>query len=370
MEARIWLAQDDGMRLALLDDVTRFHYVKAINGVGSFYISLPAGRIDDLLRVDRMIQFWPKKADGYQFDFLGFLRLWGWRTTDQGITIVRLIGPCQNDLLRRRRVAYAAGSSQAGVTGSTLVDDGMKDIFNENFLSGATGARNIASLGVTVAPDLGAGPNLDKRFAWRRVINVLQDLNAASRAAGTEVYFYLTVSGLDERGRPSFDFRTYTGQPGQDRTWGNHDDPIIVGLDYGNLQSPDLENDWRETENHIYAGGQGEESDRNIQEVSDSGRIAESAWNRCEGFADARNEETDAEVQAAGYARLGEYQPSARFTGYLLSTEQTPYGSWELGDRVTVIYQGQRIDGVIRRVEVQGDVTRGITARGYIEEEL
>ena len=370
MKVQIWMGSAQGERLTLLENVVRFHYVKAINGAGYFTLALPAHKsVDDLLTVDNFIQFWPEINGRPLFDFIGFLRYWGWHGDDRGLIMTELGGPDQNDLLRRRIVAYKAGTSQTELSGSTLVDDGMKDIFYENFLAGATGARNIASLGITVDADQGAGPNLDRSFAWRRVVDILRDLNEASRAAGTEVFFEVVVASLDEKGHPSLEFRTYTGQPGSDKTSGSAQ-PVIVGLEYGNLEIPQLIYDWRNTENYVYAGGQGEESDRNVQEVSNSDQIAMSPYNRCEGFAQANNESTNEGVQGAGYARLGKYAPIARFTGYILGTEQTPYGSWGLGDRVTVVFRDHVVDAVIRRVEIMGRADTPTVARGYIEEYL
>lgn len=399
-EARIWLTSDQGEKISLLDNATKFKYVKNINDVGSFYIYMPAdirktfieqetltpgtrqgeegqyptiqsGVARNFLRVDRMVQFWPLKNGVHRFDFLGFLRIWGYRTDDNGLTLSRLGGPDQNGLLRHRIVAYPSGDVNAESLSSLAADNVMKDVFSQNFLSDATDSdRDISSLGVTVAPDLSAGPSQDKEFAWRRVLDVLQDINEASRAKDNEVFFSLAVTGVAGGGAPRFQFKTYTGQPGQNRTVGSSDDPIIVSLEMGNLASPDLEYDWSEAENYIYAGGQDTGASRNIQEVYDQDAINQSVWNRYEGFAQAASESTNAGVQDAGYTRLGKKEAKARFKGYILSSKQTPYGDWELGTRVTVLYQGERIDGVVRRVEVEGDHSQGLTARGYIEERL
>lgn len=361
----VWLCTDLGERLALLSPVA-FDYVMGVGEVGAFSVLMPGTFPRSLLEVDRQVQFWRRHRgrNSLELDQVGFLRRWKYETDGRGLTTLKLSGPDIQELLYRRIIAYAAGTANAGTV--TAVDDGMKDIFNVNFLAAATdGDRDISGNEVTVQNDLGDGGSITKSFSWRNVMDVLQELNAASRTAGTEVFFRLVWQGIDENDRLQLQFRTYTGQPGKDLTYPNSS--IVFGLEFGNLVEPSLEYDHTNEINYVYAGGQGEGADREIVEVSDLARIKKSAWNRREGFKDARNESTTAGVTAAGNAMLAEFRPRERFSGTIMDTKFTPYGSgWRLGDRLPVTYIGRQFDEILRKVAVKVSQD-GETIRGAFE---
>jgi len=345
----VWMGTDRGERLWLFDNYLDIEFVNRINGPGYFYMTIPATGFDTgLLRVDNLVQIWRKDYLGTnQLEFIGFLRRWKFVTIG-AMTEIELSGPDQNELLQRRIVAYAAGSANAAI--SVVADNGLKDIFDTNFLASATdAAREIQALGVTVAEDLSAGSKVDKAFAWRNVLEVMQDINEVTRTQADEVFFNVALVGVDEDSVPSFRFTTYTGQPGSDRTV-NGTDPVIFSLELGNLRDPVLDYDYTYEENYIYVGGQGEGAARNIVEVTDTDRTGTSQWNRREGFADARHVNDNANLTEEGQQRLSEMRPRVRFSGKLLDSEQTPYRFWLLGDKVTVYYLGRELDVLIRSV--------------------
>ena len=124
----------------------------------------------------------------------------------------------------------------------------------------------------------------------------------------------------------------------------------------GNLQTPSLEYDYTEEVNYVYSGGQGEESDRNIQQVYDSTRYGVSQWNRCEAFTDARNEEEDDGVREAGRAALEEGRPRQRFSGVPIDTAATRFGKdWNWGDKVRARYRDEEFDAIIWAVSISRD---------------
>ena len=128
--------------------------------------------------------------------------------------------------------------------------------------------------------------------------------------------------------------------------------------EWGSLDDATVTYDHTQEENYVYAGGQGERSDRDVQEVSDTSLINASPWGRREGFKDARNEETSAAVLDAANDRLIARRPFVTFTGRLLDIDNMRYGlDWFLGDKVTASVFGQQYDGVIRAVHVKVDRT-------------
>jgi hypothetical protein len=172
-------------------------------------------------------------------------------------------------------------------------------------------------------------------------------LAKAAREAGTEVFFDI-VPNVVSSNSITFQFQTFTGQPGQDVS-----DRVTFDQADGNMKNPSLEYDYTEEENYIYAGGQGEESDRNIQQVYDSTRYGQSIWGRCEGFADARNQSTDNGVISAGNTHLEEGRSRIRFTAQPLDTTGTRFGiDWDFGYQVGARYLNRQFNSIIRAVSI------------------
>ena len=349
----VWLCSDVGERLVLLDAWERLEYVKALGKVGAFSLSLGQELPADLLQVDRQIQVWRRPVGGVlSLDFLGFLRYWKHELKGGSYTLT-LAGPDHQDILARRIVAYPAGHAFAVISGGAA-DNGIKDIFDENFLATATDSdRELQAYGLSVAADEGAAAGVTMGYAWRDVVRVLADISQAAQTAGGEVFYGLEITGIDAAtGLVSMEFRTAVGQWGEDRTWDTAT-PVVFGPEYGNVESAWLEVDHREEVTYVYAGGQGEGANRVIETASDADRIARSVWNRREAFRDARNESDPDAVQAAADEALAAGRPIERFGVVVLDTEQARYGrDWALGDLVTAQAFGRQFDALVRSVQV------------------
>jgi hypothetical protein len=303
--------------------------------------------------VDYMVEFWRSAAQGaMQLESVFFVREIIYEEDVKGNDLIILAGPDGNDLLTRRIVAYAAGSSLSDKTDNA--DDMMKEIVTENLGSDASIDRTLTNLNFTVAGDVSDAPSVTKGFAWRNVLQVLQDITYMSAENGTDLYFDVVpiVISSSEIG---FEFRTYTDQPGQDRTYDSNN-PVVFSKEWGNLSDPILMYDYTREANYIYGGGQGEGDDRTISEQSDDARVGSSVWNRREKFADARNETTSNGVANKAEEVLNENKPFKRFTGQLLDTPQARYGvDWFFGDKVEVSYRGIQFQGVAKALKIRLD---------------
>jgi len=353
----VWLCDQYGRRLTILDNLIQFDIVRVVNSVSYCSVMLP-GNFSSLYQtsvgVDYMIEFWRSPAQGANYlESVFFIREITYEEDLKGNDQIILSGPDANDLLDRRIVAYAAGSSYSDKT--DYADDMMKEIVRENLGSSATDSdRNLTSLNFTVSGDVSGAPSITKGFSWRNVLVVLQDIANVSAENGTDLYFDVVpvVISSTEIG---FDFRTYTDQPGQDRTYDSNN-PVMFSKEWGNLSDPVLIFDYTSEANYIYGGGQGEGADRTISEQSDLTRIGASVWNRRERFADARNETTSNGVANAAEEILNEYRPLKRFTGYLLDTPQSRYGvDWFFGDKVEVSYRGIQMQGIVKALKIKLD---------------
>ncbi len=349
----IWLTTDAGVRIAQLTTGTTFQGSKVVNGIGWFGMSMPLSFDINLIRPDRMIQLWRQPSGGAMSLWNVYL-LRKWIFSTQGSQeVVTLEGPDKNDFLRRRIVAAFAASAQAAKT--DFADDMMKEVVTQSIADGVAptptaGTRVWSNL--SIQADASVGPTITKSFPFDKLLSgsgsgVLSVLADAAREAGTEVFFSIepnVVTGSSI----SFQFRTTINQPGQDVT-----SRVVFDQQRGNMREPSLEYDYSEEENYIYAAGQGEETARNIQQVYDTDRYNASAWNRCEGFADARNQTADNGVREAGRAQLEEGRPRIRASATPVDTAGTRFGiDWDFGDKVRWRYKNVEFDTIIRAVTI------------------
>jgi hypothetical protein len=368
VDYEVWLDDARGNRLQLLDDLLSFEWTRTANQIGWFILDLPADFDESLLQVDNLVEIWRAPEGGtLRLEFIGFIR--NPDAEERGNTdVIRAAGPDQNDLIKRKIVAYKSTTAQTDKT-SDPADDMLKAVVRENLGSLATDTdRDLTALGFTVAADLSAGPNVSKSMAYDKVLETLQEICKQSSQAGTELYFDI-VPGFDSTGLVTFEFRTFTGQLGADRTL-DSGAPLFFGREWGNLQNCKLEHLYSDEVNVVYAGGQGEGTARVLEERPDESRISLSVWNRREAFVDARSEKTTALVQAKGDEALNAGRPILRFGGDLVDSEDALYGrDWFHGDRVTCEYRGQQFDGMIKaiKVSVNADGNETIQARVEVE---
>ncbi len=352
----IWLTDDKGMRIAQITTFSALTVSREVSAIGWMELTLPASFDTSLVTVpDRIVQVWRQPRGGALSLWRPyFIRKWRWQM--QGSSEVLVVeGPDCNDLLRRRIVAHYSGSANANQF--TFADDAMKAYVTDAIADGVnptpTAGTRVWS-DFSVAADISAGPVVEQTAGWSQLATpsggggVLSDLAAKSKAEGTEVFFDV-VPDVVTSSSITFQFRTYTGQPGQDVS-----DRVVFDQADGNLADPTLEYDYSEEINYVYAGGQAEGQARNIQQVFDADRYNVSQWNRCEGFADALNEGTSAGVQAVGNALLSQGRPIRRFSGMPLDTLGTRFGvQWDHGYKVRAIYRDAEFDAIVRATVIQ-----------------
>jgi len=364
----IWLTSDTGSRLAHLTTITTLTASRVVNGVGWFALKLPLSFDINMIGVDRMVQIWRQPRGGVMSLWRPyFLRKWVF-STEGSREVVTLEGPCINDVLRRRIVAAYSGTAQASKT--DFADDMMKEVVTQSIADGvaplpAAGTRVWSNL--SIQADASAGPTITKTFPFDTLLTssgngVLAVLAQAAREAGTEVFFSIEPNVVTGSSL-TLQFQTKVNQPGQDVT-----SFVVFDQARGNMREPSLEYDYSEEENYIYAAGQGEGAARNIQQVSDSTRYSASIWNRCEGFADARNQTADNGVIAAGNSALEQERPRIRFTAIPVDTAGTRFGiDWNFGDKVRSRYKNVEFDTIIRAVTISLDGNRRETIQARLD---
>jgi len=349
----LWLTTDSGVRLKSLHHAIWFQASRVVNRIGHMSMRVPWTFDDSLIQPDRMVQIWRAPSGGKPKLWRPyFIRKWRFETGTSGDEFVYLYGVDPNDLLRRRIVAHYAGETNATATAEEA-DDLMKRIVTDAIADGtnpAPSAGTRAWSDFSVAGDLTLGPQLTKEFAWEQLLTasgtgLLPDIAEAAKEAGTEVFFDVAVASVSSSSI-SFQFRTYTGQPGMDMTSKARFDKEKA------LKSPFLEYDYEKEANYVYAGGRGIEDAREVQQVYEADRYNLSKWNRCEGFEYAITQgEVANAVREAGRAALREGRPVRKFQAELVDTSSTRFGlHWDWGDKVRARYRDQEFDAIVRTV--------------------
>lgn len=291
----------------------------------------------------RIALYRKRKATNYLVG-LYFIRSVQWRLDGNGIESLILTAEDTNALLGRRIIAYATGSSQSKKTGPA--DNIMRAIVRENAGSSAPTARQIQNL--AVESDTGFASSVAASFAWRNLIEALDQIRDIAFAKNGERLWWQVQP---DSGLQTFTFRVYKEFIHDRRATSNYS--VLVSPKAGNVKSALLENNFRETQNYIYAGGYGTESNRLIVEVSDNDQISLSPWNRCEGFFDGANYQDSSSLGDAARRRLAESRGKLTFNAELRETPNFLFGrDFIPGDAITVQAYGQH-DAVIRGVRLR-----------------
>jgi len=353
----LWYTTDTSVRLLSLDRVPWFEASRVVNGVGHLAMVLPMTFDEQLLKVDRMIQVWRAPSGGRLSLWRAyFLRRWRLETS-AGRNQIAIWAYDANHLLTRRIVAHYAAEAEADYT-ATEADDLMKYIVDDAITDGSNPAPTLGgrdSWSLTVQGNLTAGPAIDLGCAWKPLLTlsgggVLPGIAQTSREQGNEVFFDIVPSSVSSTSI-AFEFRTYTNQPGMDVS-----DRVTFSDEDETLRDGFIEYDYEEEVNYMYAGGQGEEDERTIAQVYDEARINASAWNRCEGFTDARDQDSSAKVADVGDAALEDGKPITRAGGIPVDTAGTAFGlHWNHGDKVRMKYRRREFDCIVRSTVLRMD---------------
>lgn len=346
----VYLSDPFGSRLATLDEFHQLSWTRMVNDLGAFTMTFGSEQVDwRLFQPDRRVEVWRVLDTGMSRLVRVYLvRRIERETAEGGQRSVTIAGPDLNDLLARRIVAADAGSAEADKTDHA--DDMLKAIVREQLGASAGAARDYTANGFSVAPDVSLGPSLTKAFSRRNVLQVCQDVALASYDLGTPLYFDC-VSPVPA----TVEFRTYTERRGADRR--NSRTPF--SLQRGTLASALIYHDWTTEVNHVYAAGQGVETDREVVEVSDANAIAVSPWNRCEGLADGRVYTTTAGLTSFGRTVLQEKRAARRFQAVLADAPGSRFQlDWDYGDWLSAEYDEEIFNCEV--AAVRGQVTPDI----------
>lgn len=300
-------------------------YRKVVNAPGMLAFVLDAdSEAAALVENNGIVELW-RRDNGNELpwarDFTGIVRRRLWRSRDQHTLTVYCPGPSY--LLSKRHVLWPAGTTNRSMFLNDPAETIAKTLVAYNAGADATVANGRlydgAITGLSVEADAAGGNTLDWYCAYDNLLATLQDL---AKVGGGD---FDTVQTDDA----AFEFRWYDDQLGTDRSA-----TVIFALEWGNMAEPEYEDDRLDERNIVAALGQGEGSARTVT-------IRTTGDEDSEGTTDARNEATEAGLEAVADMRLAQWQRRQSFTFRALQTPSCLYGKhYFLGDLVTARYGG------------------------------
>lgn len=348
-----YLTDVNGTNKQLLTGYTSLQWARGVNVIGNFSITFPAEQFDpDLYEEDRRVELW-RYTDTQK---PSLLRVFFLKKMSQsfrgGYDITTIGGPDSNDLLRRRNILYFAGSPYGKFVGPA--DDSMVNFVNYNLGANAdidsihSSTRNITAKGFSVAASAGLGPTLSKQASWQdKLLTVLQSLSVSSVRLTAPDYLvageYPIYFDVVNPSPATFEFRTYAGQVGQDRTLGS--DPLVLSAEASTLDNILFERDATQEISLAVVGGRGRQNGRAVDWDRDLGRVNASPFGLQEGFRNSFNNLMDDStyLEAESYKGLWAGRPRLLFSANIVNSALNDFGSaWGFGDRVIAEFKRQR----------------------------
>lgn len=318
-------------------------YALSVGGIGALQLTLPASFDASLLRLDGRIGVWrsingrPPALDG-QAVFL--IRTWVYTEETTTVTAYHV-----NDLLRRRIIAYYAGTSYSDKA-AVAAGNQIKAFASQNLGSGIVSADRIGSdtqadlsAFLALQANLSDGASIAAQDAYTNLYDLVRDIADASTQAGT--YLAAEIVAPTET---TLELRTYAGQRGVDHRAGSAS-PVILSQATGSLANCRLTVDRSQEVTAAICAGSGEGTARITAESVDSTRMGESPFNRVEVFGDYTNisDATTLQDKADALVRAG--RPRIEFTADVVETDGATRGiQYDYGDLVTAEFRGQQYD--------------------------
>lgn len=359
---------DLGQRLIILSQqINSFDAIRMVNTVGTLKLTLAYGVLDpSFLHEDYAILIWRSINANSRYLLHGTVYyIIKWTHSSRGgkrTTVIECVDAL--DLLRRRQIAYYAGSAQAQKANAPA-DDLMKAFVRENLASTASdyaGAtdRGLGASSFLVEADLGLAASVPKAAAWRYLYDALRELADSSRTNGTWLAFDIVV-----RVGQGLEFRTFVGQRGIDRRSGPN--ALVLSEAAGTLNNVELITDFSEFATTVYAGGPGEEAARIVSSAS-SPLLVRSQIGRREAFTTAYQGTSLAYVTSEAEAGLALRRPRQIFTADIQETmavqfdRDVGFGDYVKAEGFDTVVDA-RLDGVHTVLDESGRETITIALR-------
>lgn len=341
------LVDPAGVILDYIDGWIALSYTRATNDIGELNLTLPGDYPIDFLKVDGRlaVQRNGKIDTGTVF----LIRKIERSLVGGGERLITVSALSATYILDSRIVAYKAETPQAEKIGKA--DNVMKSVVRQNLGTNATPTFRDISAWLSVEPNAGLGPTVQKAFAHDNVLDVLKEMTQMTVEAGSPVYFDIVAPTLS-----TLEFRTYRGLRGIDHG-SDSNDPVVLSPERGNLEVPvSRVYDWSDEITYVYAGGQGAGSAQDIRTASSAERIGRSPFGLREQYLNvsmASGSNASNVLLDEADAALREGRPFRVFSGRISDIPGSRYGiHWGFGDRVVAEFEGESVNCVVDGISV------------------
>ena len=244
------------------------------------------------------------------------------------------------------------------------IDDLMAEIVLQQAGPGAGAHGSTPSQripGLTIAPTASTGPNVPYRGAWDSLLTILKDLSVGDRMD------FRIVRGLGL----SLEFRAAIIGADKTRTTNYPTSPFVLFTpEAGTITNPRLTYDWREERTVVYLLGKGAGGYRELYGTMQS-NFNETPYSYAAVVEDLRQSDSALETIEQALQALAKHRARKSFTFDLARPDMTYHALWDLGDFVTVQWNGtsedMRITGMKVEVSADGEVLTP-TVRGRYEQ--
>lgn len=349
------LKDQSGILVAEFDDWRSLAWTKEINKRGTMRFEIDANDSrSELFDLDGQFEIWranPMIDLDWYLEWEGFVRSSNDLYYPNNKTSYVAYGFSYLDLAKRAHIMWPAGSSQA--TKSAAAETALKELVNENIGASALAASGRAAdnvmPGLQTEADGANGPTWENSVEYDNLLTTIQDITFFTQDEEDPIYFDIIGTGV-----ATFEFRTYQGQRGSDRTQGNSDGnaPVTFALNFGNMIAPTLSTNRSEERTAVYGIGSGTADAKQIETVLGANYNA-SPWNRIEDTVtgSVSGEDISTQLQTKAKERLNERTVKTEISFTVIQIASSYYGKdYFLGDKVSVNYKEWSFNKHIARI--------------------
>jgi hypothetical protein len=339
-----------GETIKTTDEFTALDYARKVNEIGELSLSIEDKGEKAIYVPENRIEVWRSKGLSSRLDMNAVWFIYSVRNGKNlnGSNTFEIEAHDQIGLLDRRIVPYNEGNPTTQKQGPA--DDVIKAIMRENFGALATDTDRDLSAYLTIQGDSSTAPQVTRFFAKENVYDIIKEIADTSYENGT----FLAFDIIYNPNSGTFEFRTYFGQRGIDRSILLDARALIFGLEYGSLDSITLQSDRGDERNYIYAGAKDVVGIVPPQTAIDIASIGLSPFHRKEFFQNASNSDDATELQLEADAALEEHRFKRTFEAELTQEFAVEkYGEkFDFGDKVSVSFDGNVYTAFVNAISV------------------
>lgn len=319
------------------------------SGVGALTIEIPTDYVPEGLGRDYRLLLFRTPFGGFEYlegDAVWLIRQRSFSATPDGLETTVFTAVHANSLVDRRVIAYGSGTTQARKSGP--LDNIIKALVRENFISATDTARNVS--GLTVEIDTSLAPSGVVQVSYQMLGQTIRDICETSRNAGTYLGFDIRASGAELL------FRTFTGQRGVDRSLSSGN-ALIFGRQFRNVSSIEIEEDWEDSATIVYAVGPGEGALRPAITAQIEADELGSPFGRIEALASGSGR-TSVELAHDAASAIMQLGYTLSVDASAVDSDTCIYGrDYAWGDRVVVVEGDLSFEVMVDPVKISASVS-------------